>query len=55
MGFQTLVRSPILEIEKVGAWANVGDQRHDEFFTNRVDRRIGDLSEGLLEIVIKHA
>ena len=27
--------------------------RHDQFFTNGVDRRVGDLSEKLLEIVVK--
>ena len=39
--------------QQVGARADHADQRHNQFFADRVDRRIGDLREVLLEIVVE--
>ena len=33
-------------------WAHVAFERHDDVFSNRIDRRVGDLREELLEIVV---
>ena len=38
-------------VENVALGANVADERHDEFFADGVDGRIGDLREELLEVV----
>ena len=45
----------VLEIEQVRPRADVGDQRHDQFLADRVDRGVRDLGEALLEIVVEHA
>ena len=39
--------------ENVAVVSDVGHERHDEFFANRVDRRIRDLGEELVEAVEK--
>ena len=38
-------------IEDVALGADVADERHDEFFADGIDGRIGDLREELLEVV----
>ena len=38
-------------VEDVALRADVADERHDEFFADRIDRRIRDLCEELLEVV----
>src|ERR1700740_2898066 len=38
-------------IEDVALGADVADERHDEFFADGIDGRIGDLGEELLEVV----
>ncbi len=40
--------------EQVPLRADVALQRHDHFFADRIDRRIGDLGEELLEVVVEH-
>ena len=42
-----------VDAEQIGLRADKRDQRHHQFFPNRVDRRIGNLSKQLLEIVVK--
>ena len=39
--------------QKVRARSDHRDQRHDQFLTDRVDGRVGDLREVLLEIVVE--
>ncbi len=38
-------------LEQVAAGAEGGHQRHDSLLANRIDRRVGDLREELLEVV----
>ncbi len=40
--------------QQISLRPDVALQRHDHFFANRIDRRIGDLREELLEIVVEH-
>ena len=40
--------------EQIPLGADVALQRHDHFFADRIDRRIGDLREELLEVVVQH-
>ncbi len=39
--------------QQVGPRADEAGQRHDNFFANRIDRRIGDLGEDLLEVGVQ--
>ena len=39
--------------QDVGVRAEEGHERHDQFFANRVDRRVGDLGEELLEVPVE--
>ena len=41
--------------EKVAFGADVALQGHDDFFADGVDGRVGDLREGLFEVVVEHA
>ncbi len=41
-------------IEQVLLGPDVAFQRHDHFFADRIDRRVGDLSKQLLEVVVDH-
>ncbi len=43
-----------VEIEQVGAGSDQGHHRHHRFFPYRVNGRIGNLGESLLEVVIQH-
>ena len=54
INFQALVR-PSDAAEQVRARANHRDEAHDQLFADRIDRRVGDLREILLEIVVKQA
>ena len=45
-----LVRRHALEVEQVRPRPDDRDQAHHQFFADRVDRRVGDLREVLLEI-----
>ena len=40
--------------ENVAFAADVGVERHHQAFADRIDRRVGDLREGLLEITEQH-
>ncbi|MNV07343.1 hypothetical protein D3C71_977650 [compost metagenome] len=51
--FQTLGTGRALVIEKVRAWANERNEAHHQFFADRIDRRVGDLREVLLEIGVE--
>ncbi len=42
-------------VEDVGLLAELGGQGHRAVFAQRVDRRVGDLREGLAEVVIQRA
>ena len=44
-----------LRIEQVAFRTNVTFQRHDDFFPDRIDRRICHLSEELMEVIVKHS
>ncbi|EHJ61206.1 hypothetical protein NSU_1794 [Novosphingobium pentaromativorans US6-1] len=52
--FQALVRAGVMT-EQVRARADHGDQAHHQFLADRVDRRVGDLREVLLEVVVEQA
>ncbi len=51
--FETLERFALVEAEQVRARAENGDQRHHQLLADRIDGRVGDLREGLLEIVVE--
>ncbi|MNX94890.1 hypothetical protein D3C86_1271380 [compost metagenome] len=51
--FQTLGAGRTFVIEKVRARTDERDEAHHQFFTDRIDRRVGDLCEVLLEIGVK--
>ena len=55
MRLEPLVGAAVLQIEQIGARADVGHQGHDQFLADRVDGRVGHLGEALLEIVVQHA
>src|ERR1035441_7266876 len=38
-------------LKDVALGTDVADERHHEFFTNRINGRVGDLGEELLEVV----
>ena len=42
-------------LEQVALGANEGLQRHDDLFAQRVDGRVGDLGEELLEVVVEQS
>ena len=42
-------------LQQVPLRAAVAIQRHDDLFADRIDGRIGDLGETLLEVVVEHA
>ena len=48
--FETFALRIAFVIEDVRARPDEGDEAHDQFFADRVDRRIGHLREILLEI-----
>ena len=48
--FEALFLRGALVVEDVGARADEGDQAHHQLLADRIDRRIGDLGEVLLEI-----
>ena len=48
------VRVPFARREQVALGADVALERHDDFFADRVDRRVRDLREQLLEVVVEH-
>ena len=50
--FQPLVRTGIAA-QEVGARPDHRDQAHHQLFADRIDRRIGDLGEVLLEVVVE--
>ncbi len=50
--FQPLVRAG-MTAEQVRARADHRDQRHHQLLADRIDRRVGDLREVLLEIVVE--
>ena len=50
--FQPLVRAG-LAAEQVRPRPDHRDQRHHQFLADRIDRRVGDLGEVLLEIVVE--
>ena len=52
--FEPLVRARIAA-EQIGPRADHRQQAHHQFLADRVDRRIGDLREVLLEIVVQQA
>ncbi len=41
-------------LQQIPLRANVAFQRHHDLFADRVDGRVGDLSEQLLEVVVQH-
>ena len=52
--FEALMRSRLAP-EQVGARADHRHQAHHQFLADRIDRRIGNLREILLEIIVKEA
>ena len=42
-------------MEDVGLLAELGGQRHDAVFAQRIDRRVGDLRERLAEIIVERS
>jgi hypothetical protein len=52
--FQTLVAARVAA-QQVGARADHRHQAHHQFLADRVDRRVGDLREVLLEIIVEQA
>ena len=47
-------RIGFVDTEQIRARPDKRDQRHNQLFTNRVDRRIGDLREQLLEVAVEN-
>ena len=39
-------------VQQILFWTNIAFQRHDDFFTNRIDGWIGNLSKELFEIIV---
>lgn len=50
--FQAHVLAGLVEAEQVGTRADQGHQSHDQSLAERVDGRVGDLVDVLLEIVV---
>ena len=55
MRHREAVTAFLLSIQQVGFRTDVAFQRHDDFFTDRVDRWIRHLSKQLMEIIVQHA
>ena len=55
MGHAQPVRMLLGRLQQVRLGPDVALQRHDHFFADRVDGRVGDLREALLEVVVEHA
>ena len=53
MDFQAFMCPAFIQPQQIGAGSNVGHQRHDEFLADRVNGRVGDLGEALLEIIVE--
>ncbi len=51
--FQALPLRGALQVEEVRPRSDEGDEAHHRLFADRVDRRVGDLREVLLEIVVE--
>ena len=51
--FQPQRRVQFVDAQQIGLRSDEGNQRGHEFFAYRVDRRVGDLREQLLEIVVQ--
>jgi hypothetical protein len=51
--FEALLARQALQVEQVRARADERDQAHHQFLADRVDRRVGDLGEVLLEIGVE--
>ena len=51
--FQPLAAGIAFEIENIRARADEGDEAHYQLFTDRINRRVRDLREVLLEIGVK--
>ena len=51
--FQTHLRIQVGGIKQVGLGPDKGHQRHHQCFSDRVDRRVGDLSKKLLEVAVE--
>ena len=49
------VRVRLRHLQHVRFGPDVALERHDHFFADRVDRRVRDLREQLLEVVVQHA
>ena len=41
-------------IQQIFLRANVAFERHNDFFPNRIDRRICNLCEQLLKVIVEH-
>ena len=50
---ETPLRRRVVDAQQVGARADEGQERHHQLLADRVDRRVGDLGEDLLEIRIE--
>ena len=55
MHFQAQWQIGFVDAEQIGFRADKRGQRHDDFFADRIDRRIGDLRKQLLEIIVERA
>ncbi len=53
MNFQTQLWLTFLKAKKIRSWSDNRGQAHDHFFTDRINRRIGDLRKQLAEIVVQ--
>src|SRR5690606_3413715 len=51
--FEAQRRIDIVDVKQIGLGTNERHQRHHKLFANGVDRRVGDLSEQLPEIVVE--
>ena len=51
--FQPLLARGALKVENVGARPDKGDEAHNEFFADRVDRRVRHLCKVLLEVRVQ--
>ena len=51
--FQPLLTRGALKVENVGARPNKGDEAHNEFLADRVDRRVRHLCKVLLEVRVQ--
>ena len=51
--FEANRRVDISRIQQVGLRTNKRNQRHDQFFANRINRRVGHLGKQLLEVGVQ--